>query len=727
MEKYTVDERIYKNIKTGMNVIDRDEYSSILVAISQLASDTVKKTLGPYAHTTIIDDGTFTYPTKDGWSVLNRLRFSDPIYNTLFKLIKDISFRIVNKVGDGTTTAIVAANHFLKILNKYIEDSHKDTAMIPFRQADLVRGIDIARDLVVEKLKSPKYCHKIDPASDLSDICNIAYISSNGDEELAYAIHDIYSQTKNPNILVQFGNTKDLQYEIRKGYRLDCKFLNYKGYINTDDGYYKNPSNEPMLVAVFNHNVTYTKHMEFISGIINYANASRRLVVIMAPYFDDVMSSVLQSKIEAIFQAHQIPSIFLIQTAMSTTVQKDYVDDFCLLTGARIIDEAKVKAFNVMSHNEKSKPEDRIDDDILEVQEYKLLDSAGQIISSCFGTIKDIAIASSHLTLTDFDRTPMYINTLKELEEKFQKARDKANKDVTNLNNDYMDLYQRYTRLVGTMGVISVGGISELERHCKKDSVDDAVLACRSAFEEGFVAGLNAATLSAIDECSREIIDIAGSEGLNENAAFVAKALSMMFDTFYATSKDVLLNKYPNDDHLWGNTDKISGDVIIGCVAGFNQTGKARAFNIVTETYDTEDHYTVINSVSTDVEIIYAMCSILTLILSSDQFLSINRTYDKREAMNDALETKVSNEVAVWNGIFAALDKYAQDNPNGAIAKIANGIGGNGLSDLFPGIPYDPSFVQPTYEKVYETGDQPPYDDGFTISDTDTDPNIHSV
>ena len=332
-----------------------------------------------------------------------------------------------------------------------------------------------------------------------------------------------------------------------------------------------------------------------------------------------------------------------------------------------------------------------------------------------------------HLTFTDFDKTPMYINTLKELEADFQKARDKANKDVTNLNNEYMDLYQRYTRLVGTMGVISVGGISELERHCKKDSVDDAVLACRSAFEEGFVAGLNASTLSAIEECSRDIIDNAGPEGLDEHDAFVATALSMMFDTFYATSKDVLLNKYPNNAHIWGDMDKTTSDIIIGCAAQFNPTRKARAFNVVTETYDTEDHYTVINSVSTDVEIIYAMCSILTLILSSDQFLSINRTYDKREAMNDALETKVSNEVAVWNGIFAALDKYAQDNPNGAIAKIANGIGGNGLSDLFPGIPYDPSFVQPTYEKVYETGDQPPYDDGFTISVTDTDPNIHSV
>lgn len=660
MDKLTVNERIYKNIKTGMNVIDRDEYSAILVAISQLASDTVRKTLGPYAHTTIIDDGTFTYPTKDGWSVLNRLRFSDPIYNTLFKLIKDISFRIVNKVGDGTTTAIVAANYFLNELNNHIEKCDKNNEK-PIRQADLIKMIDTARDNVIERLKST-YCHRIDPMGDMEDIRKIAYISSNGDDELADAIYNIYKETHNPNILVQLGTTKDLEYEIQHGYRLDCKFLNYKGYINTEDGCFKNPSNEPMLVAIFDHNVTYTQHMNFVSGIINYANATGKYVVIMAPYFDDVIASLLQSKIEECFSAHQIPSILLIQTAMSSTAQKEFVGDFALITGARMIDGAKVKAYNIMSRNEKVPPEERVNDDILEVQEFKLLDNSSSIITSSFGMIRDASIASNHITIHEYEKTPMYFNTLLEVETTFNEAKKKSNKDTSVLNREYLDIYQRYTRLIGTMGIIRVGGVSELEKHCKKDAVDDAVLACQSAFDEGFVAGLNVATIGAIWDC----MNIVGEES---NPAY-----QFMYKAFVNTSLDVLRNKYPAKAKYWMNEAFTDEEIIDKCVSDYMDYGNVRAFNIVTESFDFNEYgggeYTVINSISTDIEIIYAMCSILTLILSSNQFLSINRTYDKTEAMNDALESKVNNEKAIWTGILSAIDAYAKENPNGHIGKL---------------------------------------------------------
>ena len=50
---------LLKEIRMGMNLVDRDEFNATISAISHIAADTVKKTLGPYAHTTIIDDGNF--------------------------------------------------------------------------------------------------------------------------------------------------------------------------------------------------------------------------------------------------------------------------------------------------------------------------------------------------------------------------------------------------------------------------------------------------------------------------------------------------------------------------------------------------------------------------------------------------------------------------------------------------------------------------------------------
>ena len=102
-----VSEEKIDEIQMGMNLVKGDEYRETLAGISASVSDVLVKTLGPYAATTTIDDGTFTYPTKDGWSVLNRLRFADVIHETLFKFIKQISFALNSKVGDGTTTTLV--------------------------------------------------------------------------------------------------------------------------------------------------------------------------------------------------------------------------------------------------------------------------------------------------------------------------------------------------------------------------------------------------------------------------------------------------------------------------------------------------------------------------------------------------------------------------------------------------------------------------------------------
>ena len=76
---------LYEEVKSCTNIISGDEYKSLFCTIAKVVCDTVSQTLGPYGSTTIIDDGSgFTYPTKDGWSCMNRLRFNDPIYNTIF-------------------------------------------------------------------------------------------------------------------------------------------------------------------------------------------------------------------------------------------------------------------------------------------------------------------------------------------------------------------------------------------------------------------------------------------------------------------------------------------------------------------------------------------------------------------------------------------------------------------------------------------------------------------
>ena len=181
------------DIKVGTNVIDGNEYKDTLQAVSDITCEIVTKTLGPYASTTVIDDGVSTYSTKDGWSVVNRLRFSDSIENILFGFIKDISFNLNSKVGDGTTTAIVAANKFIKEFRSWMDETrnNKSSEFHRLRQADVLKTIENTANEIIAELKSEDRVMHIQTSD---DVRKIAYISTNGNDDVSDIIKNIYDE-----------------------------------------------------------------------------------------------------------------------------------------------------------------------------------------------------------------------------------------------------------------------------------------------------------------------------------------------------------------------------------------------------------------------------------------------------------------------------------------------------------------------------------------------------
>ena len=56
------------------------------------------------------------------------------------------------------------------------------------------------------------------------------------------------------------------------------------------------------------------------------------------------------------------------------------------------------------------------------------------------------------------------------------------------------------------------------------------------------------------------------------------------------------------------------------------------------------------NSVQTDVEILLAMANILTTIMTSNQFLTMNRSCDMKVSREKALEQRIADETAIAAG-----------------------------------------------------------------------------
>lgn len=662
MFSFNADPEKIKEVKMGMNLVDGQEYKSTLAAIASCTADVLVKTLGPYASTTTIDDGTYTYPTKDGWAVCNRLRFGDAIQNTLFKFIRDISFRLNSKVGDGTTTAIIAASKFIEILNNFMEICARSDSKSfrTLRQADLLDAIDKAKNEIITELMSDSRCKKVDRDGDMSEIYKIAYVSSNRNETIARLIQDIYKETKNPNIHVTMsGSSKETIAEVERGYKLDAELLDANCYINTSDKTYD--LNIPVTVVVFDHNVTYSDHMQIVSALVNKSNMDKKRLIIIAPYFDEVFRSVISMQVQNLAKNGSCANIALVKLPMASTSQKNYAADFAAIIGTQMADYAKVRMYNQMVRQKAG--EESEFDEYKDLMERSGFSAPEDILAYISATVNHIILSSTFMMIEDYDTdNKSYQMRMEEIKADYAEAKEKADASGVTLSKSYMDAHLRYIKFIGDTGIIRVGGDSDLVKQCSKDSIDDAVLACRSAYENGYIRGLNIETISAAtklfaDACDKvnALIDEgkgATREGFEESLK--ANIFRMFASTFSNTSKEVMRNKYRDDnisdeDYQWGADDNYTMDeVIVECV------NNNLCFDIVTEEFEPAGQ-SLVNSVSTDCEILSAMSSILTLLLSSDQLLSLNKLYDKKSGRAQVLSDKTDEAYAMAKGIATAF------------------------------------------------------------------------
>ena len=102
---------------------DKSGRDKLISGISQI-SKAVKSTLGPRGKTVVVESPEHMRGmtvTKDGVTVAASIFLDDPVENLAIQIMKDAAERTANSAGDGTTTAIVLAEAFVKAGNEYID------------------------------------------------------------------------------------------------------------------------------------------------------------------------------------------------------------------------------------------------------------------------------------------------------------------------------------------------------------------------------------------------------------------------------------------------------------------------------------------------------------------------------------------------------------------------------------------------------------------------------
>lgn len=407
--------------------IGDDSQIKLLHGISMISS-AVKSTLGPMGQTVIIESPHHTHGmtvTKDGVTVAKSYDMSDPVGNLAVKMMKEASARTATSAGDGTTTAIVLTEALVK------EGLQRITSDV--NKTEVLRHLVSQTEGLVKSLK--KESRKVTKKR----LVDVATISSNNDKVIGKIISDCYNDVgKNGIVTVENSPTPETFYETTKGIKID------KGY------------SSPMFI---NHQKKDECVLDDVHILVCDAEISNILQI------ESVLKPIIQDKKK-----------LLIISPCTTNV---------IATLAANVQKRGLHLCTVPPPNFGYRQHELMQDIALSVGATYFSEKTGDDLSLIEFT--DLGFASRVIVGRDSSVILSEAKQNKDVDQRVSELWD-AHK-VTKARQDKDFILQRIASLTGGIGVIHVGGNTDLEQKELYDRVDDAVCAVRSALEEGILPG----------------------------------------------------------------------------------------------------------------------------------------------------------------------------------------------------------------------------------------------
>ena len=594
------------------NVISEEEYKRRLNLLFEDVAGILSKTLGPFGATSVLDKVGDVMLSKDGWQVLKKLAYMDEVQNTLLGLLVKIAHQVVMRVGDGSTTSIVGANQLLKQIERIADN----TDLRPKQLLDTLE--EVVEDVCV---RIQQNAVPINKDGDLDEIYRLAMVSTNGDEGVAEMIRTIYKETGNPAIEFNTSKGTETTYEVLKGYKL--QFMTYidRIFINNDNGTCK--VKKPMIL-MFNHKLEQEYLETFLQPAIGYAINNDRRLIVVAPYYDSYLLQKFSRDIALEFKATKTTSVVYARASVMDDYRVELFNDFAALCGCDVINENT--AYEILHEQLEYKPEEYIG----EVEEIEL----GEQSTFAKGFIKK---NEAMLDILEKDAISKYQEMCE------------ANESNTTITEALVNAKQRMSKLKCNMGVINVGGSTELAKVANYDLIEDAVKACESAYLFGVTPGQTLGIQTAICD-------------LKESKKYKNDKVGLMFlDAISRAYRDVtrilLENKFKQnipDDLMEGivnrsiaeqavvdlektefdfinalpveNISKEDGNFIQRFIHKIEQVFNLKDVDKADDVVVIRDLHldaTIINSCKTDIEVLRASAGIIGLLLSSNQYIAI--------------------------------------------------------------------------------------------------------
>ena len=569
---------------TLSNLVERKSVRRVQLEVLEKIASVISNTAGPFgSYSMIMHQNALTEYSKDGHKVLSNFRFYKPLEQAVHDELLGITEHVIKKVGDGTTTAVQLSYLVYKELCEKSEEWEK-AGIPPYEIVSTFQKI--VKDLT-NHIKSD-YSRELT----LDDVKQICLISTNGNEMVAEDISNIYKQF-GKDVYIKIG-TSNTESSILKTY--DGILLN-KGYsspsfINNPEEntctirdpriyYFPDPVDTPemmqLFVTIFTNNIydPYFKHAPE-----NYVPT-----VIIAPSVSQDLTKELQD-IEQIFFSYEKAGAasskppFCIITGINDRV--DNIGDIITLCGC-----PQIRKY-INPDQRKADIEKGIAPDMNTVCEF--YGSAEQVvidIDKCKITNPVKMFDENAETKEDGSRefSGVYRSLINFLESQIKiESQDKNNIEALT------QLKKRLHSLTANFVEYNVGGVSAADRDNVRDLVEDAVLNCRSAAENGVGQGAGIAGYCAVLDTMYDKDD-----------TLVCDIEKIIRDAY----REMIFNLYKS-----GMTEAEAQAILDESVV------RKQAYNLREKTFDGNQ---VLGSIETDIAILEGISKIITIMYTTNQ------------------------------------------------------------------------------------------------------------
>lgn len=286
--------------------------------------------------------------------------------------------------------------------------------------------------------KVNKYLESVAIPINKKKLVEVASISANNDYELGKIIGDAFNKVgKDGVVIIEDSDNNETYADIIKGVQIKSPLKSK--YFQTNHKKEVCELENPLVLI----SESPIPNIRRIKVVLEEIARTKRPLLIIGKVEDEAMKVLMANNIKGNIKVN------VIEEPSMREIKRDVLEDLAIITGATVVSEA-------------------LGDDMDLIK----LDQLGSVV-------KSVTDNKSTVLVTEEDN--------EDLTERIELVRMKIKEET----NPYLQkkLEGRLGMLSGSVGVIYVGADSEVELKEKKDRVDDAVHATKSALNGGIVSG----------------------------------------------------------------------------------------------------------------------------------------------------------------------------------------------------------------------------------------------